>query len=98
MREHSPESSLRASSIALARLAEGAFGVTPAFGQSLVEAASVCLEDQGHGSGVNMVVDGSHHAICSLSWSHVTDQCRRTWADDHEATEHGAYGIAFLLI
>jgi hypothetical protein len=84
--------------IILAALGAGAFGITMSFGQSLADAASVCLEGQGHESGVIMPVDGSCRADCSVYWDPTSEKCRRTWADLHEATEHGAYGVAFLLV
>ena len=64
----------------------------------MAEAGSVCLESQGYGSGVSLRVQGDvvrdHEELRCLT---VTDQMRRSWADEQEATEEGAAGIALLL-
>lgn len=33
-----------------------------------------------------------------MAWPRTNDQARREWADPEEATEHGAVGIAILLV
>ena len=43
-------------------------------------------------------MDGTVTGIHALSWPPVTDQIRRTWGDLEEAVEHGAYGMAALLV
>jgi hypothetical protein len=53
-------------------------GLTPANGSVLAEAASVCLEDQFHHTGVNLVVEGSQSDTLILTRDAVTDQQRRT--------------------
>ena len=40
--------------LSLRRLARGMLGISPSFGQSMVEAASVCLQQQGHRPGVGV--------------------------------------------
>lgn len=52
--------------LALSDLAKGRDGITPAFGECLSQAASVCLEDQSHKSGVNLNVDGDFNRIFGL--------------------------------
>jgi hypothetical protein len=79
-------------------LGRGLVGITPAFGTCLAEAASVCLEDQGHSTGANMGVDGDIAQIFQVSWGSTDDRMRACWNDEEVATEHGAYGIAALLI
>jgi hypothetical protein len=64
----------------------------------LAETASLCLESQGHESGVELSVRGHLSESITLQWEPVTDQMHRCWADDQEATEFGACGIAALLI
>ena len=46
------------SEIVLDNLSLGMPGITPTFGATLAEAATVCLEAQSHNSGVKMAVDG----------------------------------------
>jgi hypothetical protein len=79
-------------------LRTGAPGMTPDFGGCLAEAASVCLEDQQHSSGTRLTVDGDQNSAFELQWGTTTDQMRRCWADEQITTEHGAYGIATLLV
>jgi hypothetical protein len=83
--------------LSLSKLKDGA-PLTPAFLESLAHAASVCLDDQSHSAPVTMEVRGDVSVNASLQWDSPSDEVLRTWNDDEEATEHGAYGIAFLLI
>ncbi|MFM2431562.1 MAG: hypothetical protein RLZZ511_2775 [Cyanobacteriota bacterium] len=80
-------------------LATGLPAVTAAFGAALGEAAMVCLDSQGHRSGVEIVVEGDFSACFRVGWSMaVTEQVRRCWNDLPYATEQGAYGLAFLIV
>jgi len=82
----------------LKTLEAGTPGITSAFGESLAQAASVCLEDQEHRNGTEMLVDGDFEISFYLFWDEASDQTRRCWANPEVATEHGAYGIATLLV
>lgn len=84
--------------LALESLAQGRRGLTPAFGQSLAEAASVCLHHEGHSSPTRMPVSGMRQFQGQLKWRPPSAQCLRCWNDDQVATEHGAYGVAALLV
>ena len=79
-------------------LGNGRKGITPAYGQTLAEAASVCLEEQGHASPTEIQVFGHFESPGKLEWNIPSDQSRRCWNDDGYATEQGAYGIAALLV
>ena len=72
--------------------------ISPGRGKAMAEAGSVCLEGQGHSSGVSLRLQGDADHSHELRWPTVTDQIRRSWADEQEATEEGAAGIALLLI
>jgi len=72
-------------------------GLSRVKGNELAEAGAVCLESQGHVQGTPLTVRGNANNSYELYWSPVTDQGRRTWNDDEEATEDGAAGIAVLL-
>ncbi len=85
-------------SLDLNDLKAGTPGITPAFGEGLAQAASVCLEDQGHSSPASMTVRETRERKASVHWEATDDQMRRCWNDDEEATEHGAYGIAALVV
>ena len=82
----------------LTRLRQGFPGLSPEGGASLASAAAVCLEEQGHATGVVLDVRGDREASFVLSWPQSNDQLRREWSYPEEATEHGACGIAVLLI
>jgi hypothetical protein len=82
----------------LSSLAEGMPGLTPAYGAVLAEAASVCLEDQGHGPSTGLKVDGDFLAAFPLHRLTVEEQMRRSHNDAEKATENGACGVAILAI
>lgn len=79
-------------------LGSGMPGITPELGETFVQAASVCLEDEGHRCGSGMGIDGDFQRTYRLNWPPTTSQMHRSWADPNEATEHGACGIACLLV
>ncbi|MDH3458404.1 MAG: hypothetical protein OER90_16295 [Gemmatimonadota bacterium] len=64
----------------------------------MAEAASVCLDDCGHTSPTYLAVDGDQDRSYAMIWQLVTEQARRSWADEQFATEQGAYGVAILLV
>ena len=72
-------------------------GITSEKGAALAQAGAICLESQGHNQGTPLAVRGDFDATYQLSWVPVSQQSRRTWNDDSEATEDGAAGIAILL-
>jgi hypothetical protein len=82
----------------LAQLAGVVPYMTPAFCSYLAEAGRVCLDERGHPRPVDLQVAGSFNAALAVFWNPVTDVLRRTHNDPEVATEHGAYGVAFLLI
>lgn len=85
--------------VSLFTLASGNIGcLTTGLGGCFAEAASVCLEDQKHTSGVTLTVQGAFGEVIILDWESVTNKMCRCWADKQEATEFGACGIAILII
>jgi hypothetical protein len=91
----------RAASLNLGDLDLGKLdGVDARFGGACAGAAAVCFEQANHAQGVEMVVDGACRASLSVTWPTASnpDQARRTWNDVDEAAEHGAYGVAALLV
>lgn len=73
-------------------------GLTAAKAAALCEAATVCLDDQGHESGVRLDVHGSTATAYALVHHEPDDSQRRTYADDEEATEEGATAIAVAVV
>ena len=85
--------------IDLSSLAAGACGITPALGESLAQAASVCLESQDHSSPKSMEVHTNTSTLTAdINWRVINNQMRRAWNDDEEATECGACGVAILVV
>lgn len=72
--------------------------MTPAFGLFMAEAASVCLDERGHRSPVDLQVDGDTSAVFGVHFLEVTRQMRNAHHDDDEATEYGACAIAALVL
>ena len=79
-------------------LGRGLPAITPYFGMALAEAGGVCLESQNHAQGVQLSVQGYSNNSYPLAWPPITEQTRRCWNDHEVATEHGAVGIAVLLV
>lgn len=72
--------------------------LSPGAALSLVEAAAVCFDEQGHSIGVEMDVTGNYNKRFAINWPVVTEVMRNSWHDDQVATENGAYGVALLLV
>lgn len=64
----------------------------------MAEAASVCLEDQGHGVLGELGVEGHFEATFDVERLVVDSQMKRSHGDRNRATENGAYGISFLVL
>lgn len=94
------EKSTNTQDIKLELLGGGAPGITPKWGACLAEAASFCLQDQKHSSGVRLRVDGDYKSHFRVLWISPDDQeqLERCWRDAEVATELGAYGIAALIV
>jgi len=93
----------RERNLMLERLAEGIPAITTAFGATLVEAGAICFESANHQNGVELDVsvsseDSNFDVKYKVYWPDVTDQMRRCYGDLEVTTEHGAYGVAILLI
>lgn len=88
-----------ASELMLENLIDGFPHVPAAGGALMAQAAMVCLDTRGHQSGVALSVEGIFDTNLMISWSEkVTEAKRRFWNDMDEATEHGATGVAILLM
>jgi hypothetical protein len=87
------------SKLSLNRLAEGKCPcITKGQGRYLAEAASVCIDDQGHALVSKLGVLGDHDKVFDLRRLAVQDQMSRALADLKEATEFGAEALAILLV
>jgi hypothetical protein len=69
-------------SLVLDDLCNGRQGITPAYGECLAQAASVCMEEQGHTSPKEIRISGDFECPGKLEWSGPTEQSRRCWNDD----------------
>jgi hypothetical protein len=77
-------------------------GLCPAlsegFCRMIAEACVVCLEEQGHTSGVVMEIHGLAEAESRVRWKWLGPQISDTYADAEVATEQGAIAIALLTV
>lgn len=93
------KSRTRASTIDLDSLAAGFPHIPQVCGQMMAQACAVCLDHHAHKCGVTLTVEAEVAEVGKLLWSEpVTDAMRRFWNDLDVATEHGAYGVAILLV
>jgi len=72
--------------------------LAPGFRLYLQEAAQFCLDHNAHSDGTPLGVEGLYRCNPRLRWTALQDIDRHTFSDTPEAAEHGAYGIAFVLI
>ena len=73
-------------------------GLSEGYARVMAEAASVCLDSQGHQSPAALeVVERSRSEMVSLLFRAVTDDLRRNHNDENRATEMGACGVAILI-
>jgi hypothetical protein len=85
-------------SLSLDSLRQGHGAITPSYGGVLAECAAVALESQAHQHDVKLSVAGAYRAGLNVSWQPTTLQMRQCHADEQVATEHGAYGVAVLVL
>ena len=81
----------------LSELFTGMPALTSATGMRLAEAASLCLESEGHAESVDFVVNGDHVETFRLERMAIDEVIRRTFDDSEEATEEGACAVSILL-
>ena len=62
------------------------------------EATVVCFDSQGHGTRCALTVDGDHSETFRVIRPDVTSEMKASHDDHVKAVEHGAEGIAFLLM
>ena len=83
----------------LERIRDGFPGITPTFGEMLLEACLVCLEKQGHEPGTILSVFGDWNIEVELRWNTIVDdRMRRTWGNHNETTEYAAVCLVVLLV
>jgi hypothetical protein len=85
--------------LSLDSLVHGFPHLPPEGGAVMAQAAIICLDHQGHESGVRLLVEGAFAATFPVSWSaNITQAMRRFWNDPQEATQHGACALAIVLV
>jgi hypothetical protein len=60
------------------------------------QGAIVALENQGHSSGVQLIVDGDNPNQCLIKWN--STPIKGGWKEGRDSTQFGALAIAFSLI
>lgn len=74
-------------------------GLSPKVMDCIAESALVCLDNQGHNTGVTLTVKGDINNNIALSWTiEITNQLKDTWNDLQDATENGATYLAILIV
>jgi hypothetical protein len=84
--------------LVLASLKDGMPGLTLFSGGVMAEAASVCLEDQGHGIVTSLGVEGHLKEVVQVEREATSTQMKNSHRDAERATENGAYGVAILTV
>ena len=72
-------------------------GITTELRAVFAQAAAVCLNGQGHTSGVDFAVRGFQSGLHRAFWDAVSETAQASWDDPTEATESGAVGVAVTL-
>jgi len=65
---------------------------------SYAEAATICLENQGHKNGINFNIYNEKNSIVELNWLAIDQRIRDNWLDLQEATEYGAICLAIWAV
>lgn len=74
-------------------------GITKKGGGYFFEATVYCLELAGHQSGVSFFVETDKITKYQLIWEgDLEEEVATTWNDKQVLTEHGAMGLALLLV
>lgn len=82
----------------LSVLKKGLPSVTPAMGEMLFEACSICLHAHNHPNPAKLTVYGDIGNSFSIGYLRVTQQMQRTYADQDRTTECAAEAVAIVLI
>ena len=72
--------------------------ITTTYLANLADAAAVCLDYHRHPQTTTLTVLGASEPDYGLTSFPVTPAMSQTWNDFQYAVEHGAYGIALLLL
>lgn len=81
-------------------LCEGSLGLTPRAGAFLSESAEFCLSKNNHPAPVTLKITGDSETSGVLEWSLPSNQetADRTYANQREAAEDGAYAVAIVIV
>jgi hypothetical protein len=82
----------------LAELEKGMPALTKVMGGVLMESAAVCLDHNRHVSPVSLHLKKVTNPTVLLDWPSVTACMKRTYYDMQRTTEHGACGVAILVV
>lgn len=84
--------------ISLSSLHRGVPAISADYGKTCAQAGTVCLDNRGHNSPTKLRVSGIKSEAFRLSWPYPSTRDVRCWNDLQDATEFGAYALAFLLV
>ena len=72
-------------------------GVTTAIASTYSEAAAVCLQ-RHHSTPTNIHVKHNVELFATAQWQEPDETALRSWANEIDATEAGAYGVALAAV
>lgn len=78
-------------------LRSGKLGISAIYGSFLAEAASHCLQFHQHENPILLSITGDLTLAGMFAWCDAVELGEATWADLHEATEYGAYGVGIVV-
>src|SRR5262249_45477557 len=73
-------------------------GVTPGLSATFAEAARVCLERHHQSPQMVALHEGGAETRGTAEWQPADERTRNGWANDDDATEYGAYGLALAAV
>lgn len=72
-------------------------GLTAAVAITYCEAAAICLQ-RHHSAPTYISINHTKELVATAKWVEPDDSSRRAWANEIDATEAGAYGMALAAV
>ena len=72
-------------------------GVTAAIASTYLEAAAVCLQ-RHHSNPIDINIKHINELVATAKWDQPDETSIRAWANEIDATEAGAYGVALAAV
>jgi hypothetical protein len=72
-------------------------GVTAAIASTFCEAAAICLQ-RHHSAPADINIKHNDELVATAKWEEPDESSLRAWANEIDATEAGAYGLALAAV